>query len=89
MFDANDDDFIFSLLFIVYMFCSRPFSSTCDSYAAGPGVSSIAPVHPFDGGLVMMFASMSVRFSVPPKPALPALPAVWKVCFTSWAISRL
>ena len=36
-----------------------------------------------------MFDSSSVRFSVPPKPALPALLCVWKVFFASYAISRL
>ena len=79
--EANDEDFILSLLFIVCMLCSRPFSSTCESYAAGPGVSSTWPVYPADGTLVFMLLSRSVRFSVPPKLALPTLADVWNVCF--------
>ena len=58
------------------MLYSLPFSSTCESYAAGPGVSSTAPVQPEVGGLVVMLDMTRVRFSVPPNPALPALSSV-------------
>ena len=81
MVDANEALFIFSPLLIVYMFCSRPCSSTCESYAAGPGVSSYGPVQPFAGGFVEMFDMSSVRFSVAPKPDFPAWSSFRVLCF--------
>ena len=71
--DANEELFIFSAPSRTDISNSLPTSVTLMSNAAGPGVSSIGPVHPCVGTLVAMLLINSTRFSVPPKPDLPCL----------------